>query len=68
VISDGQPAPENPSILKETVPLWEKDVKVVGIGLDYGDIARFYKNSIATNAEGLPLELAKLLQRVIFES
>ena len=68
VISDGQPAPENPSILKDTVPLWEKDVKVVGIGLDYGDIARFYKNSIATNAEGLPLELAKLLQRVIFES
>ena len=67
VISDGQPAPENPSILRETVPLWEREVKVIGIGLSYGAIRRFYSNAIATTAAALPIELAKVLQQVVFE-
>lgn len=66
VISDGQPCPENPSILRETVPLWERKVKVIGIGLDYGQIKRFYNNSVATTANDLPFKLAKLMQEVIF--
>lgn len=67
VISDGQPCPEPNEYLKEAVPLWMREVTVVGIGLSYDAISEFYPVHVVTDANGLAAELAAVLKRELLK-
>lgn len=67
VISDGQPAPEPDKVLKRVIPEISKAVDVVGFGLQYWSIAKFYENNVVCGIEDLPDKLAQMMRAMMVE-
>ena len=65
VISDGYPCPEDSSVLTQVVQSIGDKVAVVGFGLDFGGIKRFYKDHVICEPSELPGETANVLKRVL---
>ena len=58
VISDGYPCPEDSQYLKNLVPIMMQGVDVIGIGLDFTNVAKFYPDNVLCGVEDLAQKLA----------
>jgi len=65
VVSDGAPAPEANAVLLRTVPEMMKEVDVVGFGLAYAAISRFYPDNCICSTSDLPDKMAEKLRSLV---
>ena len=65
VISDGQPAPEDTSYLRNLVPVLMNGVDVIGIGLAHTAVGDYYPTHVLCDVGDLAEKLAPVLRNVM---